>query len=263
MIPMNDVGNEVMQSVSGFYDALAPEYDSMTGFQKRFVHETPFIRLLVERYKIRSAVDAGCGTGFHALLLAQLGVQVTAIDVSAEMIHEVPKHAAELGVCITTVQADFKELKRIKGLKVDAVFTMGNSLAHLLSEEDLQLTLKSFESILNPGGILFIQNLNYDRILADKERLQSIKEVDEKTFVRFYDYGGTLLTFNVLTITRDDGISRQNLESVQLRPVSFVELSAMLSELRFEGITSFGSIAMDEYSPAKSKDLIVLARKKA
>jgi glycine/sarcosine N-methyltransferase len=140
---------------------------------------------------------------------------------------------------------------------------MGNSLAHLLSVEELRLTLESFESILNPDGILFIQNLNYDRILADKERLQSIKEVNEKTFVRFYDYAGTLLTFNVLTIAREGGKARQNLESVQLRPVRSAELSAMLSELQFEGITLFGSIAMDEYSPAKSKDLVVLARKKA
>jgi ubiquinone/menaquinone biosynthesis C-methylase UbiE len=82
MIRTNDVEPGTPLTVAKFYDALAPDYDTMTGFQKRFVHEKPFFRLLVEKYKIRTVLDAGCGTGFHSLLLAQLGVQVTAIDVS-------------------------------------------------------------------------------------------------------------------------------------------------------------------------------------
>ena len=262
MIPTNDVEPDTLPTVAEFYDGLAPDYDTMTGFQKRFVHEKPFFRLLVEKYKIRSALDAGCGTGFHSLLLAQLGVQVMAIDVSPAMIAEVQKHAHELNLNINAVLSSFSDLNRIEGLRFDAVFAMGNSLAHLLSDEEIRSSLDCFASILNPNGILFMQNLNYDRILARKERIQSIKEVDDKTFIRFYDYTDHLLTFNVLTIARDAGIVRQNLQSVQLRPIRSAELSAMMLSSQFGDIKLLGSIALEDYSPTTSKDLVLLARKK-
>jgi len=65
------------RSIAKFYDLLAPDYDGMTGFADRFARETPAFQTLVRRYGIRQALDAGCGTGFHSILLSQLGVTVT------------------------------------------------------------------------------------------------------------------------------------------------------------------------------------------
>ena len=59
----------LLAGVTQFYDNLADDYDAMTGFEKRFVHERPFFNLLMQRYGITSALDAGAGTGFHSLLL--------------------------------------------------------------------------------------------------------------------------------------------------------------------------------------------------
>jgi ubiquinone/menaquinone biosynthesis C-methylase UbiE len=50
-----------------FYDELAANYDEMTGFDQRFPHECPFFRILIERSHVTSALDAGCGTGFHSI----------------------------------------------------------------------------------------------------------------------------------------------------------------------------------------------------
>ena len=94
--------------IPAFYDSLAPDYDDMTGFGKRFVHEKPFFRLLVENHRIGTALDAGCGTGFHSLLLAQLGVRVTAVDVSAEMLDRLERHGREMGLPVNRVRSDFQ-----------------------------------------------------------------------------------------------------------------------------------------------------------
>jgi hypothetical protein len=51
-----------------FYDELDADYDEMTGFERRFSHERPFFRMLIERYNVSTALDAGCGTGFQSLL---------------------------------------------------------------------------------------------------------------------------------------------------------------------------------------------------
>jgi 2-polyprenyl-3-methyl-5-hydroxy-6-metoxy-1,4-benzoquinol methylase len=43
-------------------------------------------------------LDAGCGTGQYALAFAELGLDVTAIDLAPEMIARAQKHGAEHGV---------------------------------------------------------------------------------------------------------------------------------------------------------------------
>ena len=54
----------------------------MTEFHKRFSNEQAVFNTIVEQYQLRTVLDAGCGTGFHSLILASLGVEVTAVDVS-------------------------------------------------------------------------------------------------------------------------------------------------------------------------------------
>ena len=125
-----------MDSVEEFYDRLAPDYDAMTTFEKRFVQEGPFFRLLVQRYHIASALDAGCGTGFHSIVLSSLGVSVTAVDISARMLLELQRHMTGLGRDVRTVQAQFADLPAHITERFDAVFCMGNTLAHLRTREE-------------------------------------------------------------------------------------------------------------------------------
>lgn len=250
-----------MQDVAEFYDALAPDYDIMTGFEKRFVQERPFFRVLIERFEIKSALDAGCGSGFHSMLLAQLGVQVTAVDVSAEMLRRAELHARELDLHLKVVNASFQELDKAVRGRYDSVFSLGNSLAHILTLRELTKAVRNFAFLLNPKGILFLQNLNYDRILAQRDRIQSSKEMGDKTFVRFYDYDEKGVLFNILTLDKSKGTVDQRLETIRLRPLLQDELVGSLKEAGFSDIRSYGSIAMDEFVPTTSKDLVVLAQK--
>jgi glycine/sarcosine N-methyltransferase len=250
------------QDVASFYDWLAPDYDLMTGFEKRFVHEKPFFRILLERHKVTSALDAGCGTGFHSLLLAQLGVSVTAVDVSAAMVQRLERHAAEKDLRVRALVSDFQSVPDLLSVPVDAVFCMGNTLAHLLSVSELNNALSAFARVLRPGGILFAQTLNYEFILSRRERIQSVKEADGVTFVRSYDYTGEFLSFNILKLQRGAGGVTHTTESVRLRPVLRDELLPLLQEAGFERITSFGGITMEEFVPDASKDLVVLATRR-
>lgn len=261
MAPTSRNSAKKPRSVSEFYDLLAPNYDAMTGFEKRFVQEKPFFRLLVERHGIRKALDAGCGSGFHSLLLSQLGVQVTAVDVSSEMLRLTQKHARSLGVKIKVVKGSFEELAKLIKERFDAVFVMGNSLAHLLSHAELKRSLLSLADLLKPEGILFTQNLNYERILATRFRIQSSKESGNKTFVRFYDYDAEGILFNILTLEKASGGIDEKLETIRLRPVLREELVNVLGQVGFVETRVFGAISMEPFDPTISKDLVVLAKK--
>jgi len=248
-------------ALSTFYDKLAPDYDLMTGFEKRFVREKPFFRLLVDRYRIRTALDAGCGTGFHSLLLAQLGVEVTAIDVSERMLERLAVHANEMKLIMKLVRSSFQDLPAKVDEKFDAVFSLGNSLAHLLSNAELSRALSNFFLLLKPGGMLFIQNLNYDRILTGKERIQSVNEQDGVTFVRFYDYLDDRIIFNILKLQLTTEGMEHELNTVELRPLVKSELVQYLSQAGFREIQPYGEISMEEFDPQTSKDLVLLASK--
>jgi glycine/sarcosine N-methyltransferase len=250
------------EGVLTFYDRLAEDYDLMTGFEKRFVRERPFFRLLVEKFGITTALDAGCGTGFHSLLLAQLGVTVTAVDISDEMLRHLAAHAKDLHLTVEAHRSTFQNLHTTIHREFDAVFCLGNSLAHLQSPDELLLTLHNFSSLLQPEGILFLQQLNYDRIMAQRDRVQSVKEARGITFVRFYNYQKDHLQFNVLKLDRTRSGVETSLQTVTLHPILKVELAQALSETGFEDIKFFGSISMDEFDPQASRDLVVLARKR-
>jgi glycine/sarcosine N-methyltransferase len=260
--PANKNTQDQPRSVPEFYDLLAPHYDSMTGFEKRFVQEKPFFRLLVERYGIKSALDAGCGSGFHSLLLSQLGVKVTAVDLSAEMLRLTQEHARRYDVRVRILKGSFQELGTLIKDRFDAVFVMGNSLAHLLSLAELTKSLLSLSSLVTPEGIFFSQSLNYERILATKERVQSTKDAGDRSFVRFYEYDEQGIIFNIITRQNVSGAVEEKVETIRLRPVLRDEFVKVLQQSGFEDIEVFGGISMEPYDAGTSKDLVVRARRR-
>jgi SAM-dependent methyltransferase len=251
------------QRIGEFYDALAADYDHMTGFEKRIVSLRPFFRLLVEQYGIATAIDAGSGTGFHSILLAMLGVKVTAVDLSREMLRVVKRHASEKKVSVDTLQCSFSELPDSSRTRVDALFCMGNTLAHSLSEGELASTLAGFRATVKNGGLIFVQMLNYDRILRDRQRVQNTRESDGKTFVRFYDFEEDHLVFNILTVEQRDGTSHQDLKSVPLKGWRSIEMVRALEGAGFQNIETFGGISKEPFRPKTSSDLVMLARTSA
>jgi len=251
--------DHVPLSPAVFYDALASNYDEMTGFDQRFVREKPFFRLLVERYKIGTALDAGSGTGFHSILLARLGVQVTAVDVSEEMLGRLQQHALNVSPPVAIVKASFQKLPPSLDNHFDAVFCLGNSLAHLLTDEDVGFALTNFRRSLVSGGVLAVQTLNYDRILAERSTIQNVKQVDGKTFIRFYTYNEKTIDFSILTVDAQDDHGSSFVRSVALRPLTREALTKALTAAGFSSMEVYGGITLEPFDELRSKDLVVIA----
>lgn len=248
-----------VDDITGFYDLISGDYDRMTGFEQRFVRERPFIKMLVDRHSIRTALDAGTGTGFHALLLAQLGVQVTAVDISPAMIAALDDHAASMGVAITTLVAPFRELPDWIRKPQDAIFSLGNTVAHASSYDELVASLVAFRRVLRPGGMLLLQLLNYKRILATKESTQIVREEGNTRFVRWYAYEDARIRFNITREYAGD-VQPASTISVLLTPFTDDDLRAGLAAAGFADVRIYGSIAMETYEADRSKDCVVLAQ---
>jgi hypothetical protein len=178
------------------------------------------------------------------------------------MLHLAEEHARAQKVHLEIVQSSFATLAdRVKG-PFGAVFVMGNSLAHLLSQQELRSALRNFAAVLEPGGILFVQSLNYKRVLARHEEIQSTKETEGKRFVRSYGYDDNGILFTIQTIAQHDGQTEDQAQTIRLRPLLQDELVTLLREVGFHDIEIFGSISLEQFDSASSKDLVVLATKR-
>lgn len=244
--------------IAGFYDRLSADYDVMTGFEQRFVRERPFIKLLVDRHRIATAIDAGTGTGFHAILLARLGVRVTALDLSMSMIAALRAHAVEEKLQIDTVVGSFDQIPGLVKDPQDAVFSMGNTLAHMSDATALESALAAFRQVLRPGGIMVLQLLNYKRILASKERVLADKTESGVRFVRWYDYEGSRIRFNI-TVEHVDGSVPTETRSVALTPFTDDDLVAAARRAGFGEVSTHGSIAFEPFEAERSRDTVILA----
>jgi len=177
------------------------------------------------------------------------------------MIRLTKSNARKYGVRIPTVQGSFQQLDNLINSRFDAIVVMGNSLTHLLTKTSLKRSLQSFSNLLESGGVLIAQCLNYERILATHDRLQNAKEVGEKKIVRYYDFDGEGILFRIKTIDRKGEKERERTETLRLRPVMKEELSGVLQQVGFHDIQVFGGISLEPFDARSSKDLVIAARK--
>lgn len=244
-----------------FYEELAVEYDKMTRFEERLLRERAMLQGWIERYRFQSALDVACGTGLHAILLAQAGIQMVGADLSSAMLAQAQTHAAQFGVQIEWIQASMEHVSEHINRTCDAVFCLGNSLPHLLTSQEFEAAATSFSRLLHPNGILVIQLLNYTRILSEKERIVGIHRHGETEYVRFYDFLDPLIHFNALTIQWQGNQATSTLNATTLYPYQQHEIEAMLTRHDFGELEWFGDMLFHSFNPEQSPNLVVVARR--
>ncbi len=134
------------------------------------------------------ALDIACGTGFLAILLAELGYRVTAIDSSAAMLEEAKSAAKSFGLAgkIKFVEMDAAELN----FPAETFDVIVSKHASWLFEKPEMVYQSCFKS-LKKGGTLLNFDANWLLPLRDAAVKQKF-EADEKMLVaqlgKFEDY---------------------------------------------------------------------------
>jgi SAM-dependent methyltransferase len=256
------------------YDTFSKDYDRFVNWAGRLAFELPFIEEQLQTMGGQAGqpvrvLDAATGTGMHVIALAQRGYLVTGADLSAGMIERAREHARLAGVEARFVVAGFGDLAEAfwDDLPFDAVLCLGNSLPHLLTTESLAAALADFAACLRPGGLLLIQNRNFDAVLAERQRWmepQSDREDDKEwIFLRFYDFRlDGLLDFNILTLYREAGGDwQQRVSTTPLYPQRQTELVEALRKAGFAKIKSYGGLNGLPFEIKKSGNLAATAIK--
>jgi glycine/sarcosine N-methyltransferase len=246
------------------YDALAVDYDRFVDWEGRLAYELPFFVCLLGEYGVRRVLDAACGTGHHAIALAKQGWAVTGADLSAVMIEQARENASAAGVDVAFHVLGFGQLSSLEQ-RFDAVLCLGNSLPHLLNAQAIADALADFAAVLRPGSLLVIQNRNFDRVWAERERFMSPQSHREGRrewlFIRFYDFHQETITFNVVRLLHGKEGWTQETEATTLRPVFYKDLATALASVGLIDITFYGGCDGSPFESERSPDLISVAVK--
>ncbi len=185
------------------FSKIATFYDRMTGFDHRLKNDYDVIKGLVERFHVKKALDAGCGTGVHTILLAKLGVDVTGFDISPEMLDKAQENAERENVAPELYRAEFEYLPEEWHGAYDTLFCLANSLAGAETKPRLVQALQSFRTVLKPGGTAVIQLLNIPWFRESGRRIIRVSADGPFIFIRFLDFVDFLTRLNVMILERD------------------------------------------------------------
>lgn len=112
--------------------------------------------------EVRSVLDIGCGTGGHALVLADRGFAVVGVDLSEAML-DIARGKA--GDRVEFVQGDARSFDL--GRTFDAAAFFFAVLGYQQTNEDVRAALRTARRHLEPGGVLYLDVWYGPGVVAD------------------------------------------------------------------------------------------------
>jgi SAM-dependent methyltransferase len=247
------------------YDPLADLYD----LEYDHDHDLPFWLALAER-EDGPVVEWGAGTGRLAAPLAGVGLCVTAVEVSQNMVEK----GLEKDYAVEWIRGDMRRVKL--GERYGLAVCAFNSFLCLLSVDDALAFLHNARENLKPGGLLGIEvtafapeelcegadgpTLRHD---FTRERGQGTpKRTLERFSVSRYDAASQLLRMRLFyeLYGRGGELENKRVHKLTVRIVGRGELELMLRLAGFEVEAVYGGFEGEPFT-AGSDHLIVLARR--
>ncbi|MCP4376133.1 MAG: hypothetical protein GY794_08180 [bacterium] len=106
--------------------------------------------------------------------------------------------------------------------------------------------------------------MNYACILSSNDRIIGITRSGSREFVRFYDFEGDCLGFNILEIQwGDDGRCSHKLLTTQHRPYLHGDLIEALATAGFENIETYGGLQFTPFAPDSSDTILLTATRRS
>ena len=121
-------------------------------------------------------LDVGTGPGFFAIILAELGYQVTAVDYTASMLEEARHNAGALAKHIHFQQMNAEKLA-FQTASFDVLVTR-NVTWNL---HDPEKAYAQWMRVLKPGGVLLNFDANWYSYLFDEEKKEEYDQDRENT----------------------------------------------------------------------------------
>jgi ubiquinone/menaquinone biosynthesis C-methylase UbiE len=242
------------------YHALAASYDRLTGDVDYAGVVDFYLQILnKEGCHPSTAVDLACGTGSVALLLAKMGLQVTGVDLSEDMLTVACQKAQEQGLNpVFTCQA-LQALRLPRG--VDLAVCALDSLDYILDPEDCREAIARAFRVLNPGGI-FIFDVNTPEKLRAMDGQVFLDEDDDVYCVwrGEFDEASNICSYGMDLFQREGKHWQRSYEEHREYAYSEKQLTEFLKEAGFTRIRVYADKKFEAPGPGEQR-IYISARK--
>jgi SAM-dependent methyltransferase len=213
------------------YATLSPD-----GVEESAVRDVEFVASIAEVAQDATVLDVGCGIGYHALHLAELGYRVTGVDFSLAQLLRASELNEDRQGGVSFLHGDMRGLPTDE--EFDLVMCLGSTLGYFEEDANRQ-SLEEMRDRVKPGGRMVLQVFNRD-YLVSKLPIRSWWQghkclvLDEAEL----NYKANRLRVH-RTIVFEDG--RQFEHYMFMRAYSVHDLGKMLSSLGLKVISLSGS----------------------
>lgn len=217
-----------------YQDDFVDKWDELIDWDGRTEGEGEFFIQELKKRKARKVLDAATGTGYHSVRLLKAGFEVHSADGMDNMLEKAFFNARKQGLLLRTIPADWRSLTKRIHESYDAVICLGNSFTHLFNEKDRRKTLAEFYAILNPTGVLILDQRNYDAILDEGyQSKHQFYYVGDKVKVEPESIDKDLVRFNYEF--KDGAVHHLN-----LYPLRQEYTRSLMTDAGFQNIKTYG-----------------------
>lgn len=200
-----------------------------------------------------SMLDIACGEGRYARQLAEHGYRVTGIDISQASIAKAKAFENEnLELFVHDMRLPF-----ITNY-FDYAFNFFTSFGYFAHDRDHDLAARAFAGALRTDGILVIDYLNRDCVLANLVPEETIERGDYAFHVSRRMERNHFI--KDIRFKDNDGVERHFTESVAAFSQS--DFTRMLRAAGMSPVATFGDYQLRSYHPVDSPRLIMIFKKK-
>ena len=242
------------------YCNLAQSYDRLTN-DVDYTAVVDFYWQILKREGLepRSAADLACGTGSVALLLAQKGLHVTAVDISEEMLCVAANKAQELENPPRFVCQPLQKLRLPRG--VDLAVCALDSLDYIIDPDHCAEAIRRIYRVLNPGGC-FIFDVNTPEKLRAMDGQVFLDEDDDVYCVwrGEFDSETNICSYGMDLFQRQGSVWLRSFEEHQEYAYSAEQLVGFLNTAGFTSIGVYGDRKFTSPGPGEQR-IYIKARK--
>jgi SAM-dependent methyltransferase len=165
----------VFKNYARYYDLLYRDKD--------YSGEVAYIQSLIKKSAPDSVsiLELGCGTGRHAVLLAEEGFILHGVDFSEAMLTEAEERRSVLPPAVSQ-RLEFS-LGDVRNVRVEGAFDVVVSLFHVVSyqttNDDLQAVFATAKAHLKPGGLFMFDCWYGPAVLTDRPAVR-VKELEDE-----------------------------------------------------------------------------------
>ena len=245
--------------MSSAFHSIAAFYEALSDSEERLRREGALLKECLAAAPGPRVADLACGTGLHARFLVDLGAEVTALDISPEMVAHAGARRPHAG--ITYLVGD---MRAIEGGPWDLAICLGNSLSLLDSLDQLDTVMSAVYAALSPGGIFLLQIINYasaavqqPRHRVERKTVGEAEIVAVKNLVPHEDR--TLLALAFYSVRNGQYASAS--ETAVLMNLSREQVLDSAERAKFRVGAVYGGFDRSEYDPDASTDLVCILEK--